>query len=145
MMRTFYPPLDAEAARNTLERLIDDGKPFVLDREPKQRSVRQNSYLHLLIALVAAHTGYSIEYVKRHYYKIHCNSELFVTRNLDEYVGEVVTLRSSAELSSREMNLSITRFRNWVAADIGLYLPDPDNSRAINEAKAIVKQHQSYI
>lgn len=86
-MRTFYPPLDAEAARNTLERFIAEGKPFVLDREPKQRSVRQNSYLHLLIALVAAHTGYTIEYVKRHYYKIHCNSELFVTRNLDEYVG----------------------------------------------------------
>lgn len=90
------------------------------------RTQRQNSYLHLLLGAVAIETGNTLEYVKEHYYKRAANADLYTIRTTDPFCGEVVTLRSSKDLTVEEMNLSLDRFRDW-ASQNGMYLPGRDD------------------
>jgi len=93
----------------------------------KARTVNQNSYLHLILTWFAMETGNSLEFVKREYFKILCNPDIFVTEKICQFTGAIIyEIRSSATLPTDEMTTAIERFRNWSADVAKIYLPQPN-------------------
>lgn len=120
-------PLDGERFKKRIQRLLErgDAKVELTEKKP-QRSRAQNRYLHLLLGELALQTGNTIEWVKVEYYKKCCNRDLFVTRRADKMLGSAEVLRSSADLTTDEMTLSIERLKKW-AAEGDIDLPDAED------------------
>ncbi len=144
MLYDLRKPLDAQQARTRLEQLIGQGRIVELT-EKKKRSLPQNAYLHLLLGYFACQTGNTLEWVKRAYYKLLCNRELFVVQRDDPYMGRVEYVRSSSSLTTAEMTLSIERFRNWSASAAGIYLPEPEDREMLQELEIEVGRYKYYL
>ena len=138
-------PLHAMQARQRLEKLIREGKIFDLTQKKPKRTLSQNSYLHLILAYFACQTGDTLEWVKREYYKKLVNPATFIRERDDPYLGRVKYLRSSADLETDEMTLTIDRFRNWSASEAGVYLPAPDDLRLMELAEIEIERNKEYI
>lgn len=130
---------DMRDARERLRVLIERQEPFeiVSCRQMLRRSTEQNAYLHVLIAYFASQTGYPADWVKLHYYKLHCNRELYVIDRNDPLVGRHEEVRSSADLSVTEMSLSIERFKFYAADEAGILLPDKSEEQMLQAWKEI--------
>jgi len=127
----YYPTgnikeFQAERARKRLEQLIENGKVFELTELRTPRNNQQNRYLHLVLALVAFELGERLEFIKQYYFKEHINSEIFIIEKEVPKIGKVRYLRSTADLDSKEMAISINRFRDWASQEHGIYIPSPD-------------------
>ncbi|MFA6619486.1 MAG: hypothetical protein WCT23_10585 [Candidatus Neomarinimicrobiota bacterium] len=81
--------------------------------EKTNRSLNQNSYLHLLFGIFAIEYGCSIRFVKDRFFKETVNPDLFVTKRRDKILGDIIELRSSADLTVEEMMTAIDRFKIW--------------------------------
>lgn len=145
MIYNLSTPLDAQSARTRLELLVKRGSVIELTEKKPRRTLNQNSYLHLLLGYFASQTGDTLEWVKQQYYKKKCNPDLFIGEQEDRFLGRVRYIRSSAELRSDEMNLSIERFRNWAAAEAGIYLPDATNEAELAALQVEVERYKCYI
>ena len=119
-------PLHREQFKARCNRLYTKGCVVDLTEKKPLRSIAQNKYLHVILSYFGAETGNSLDYVKRYYFKSHCNPELFITEKEDPLLGNVKTMRSSADLTTDEMTLAIERFRNWSAQEAGIYLASPE-------------------
>lgn len=109
------------------------------------RSLKQNSYLHTIIAYFASEYGVSAEEAKIDFYKRACNRDLFVVQKQNRHGKTIETLRSSASLDTQEMTLSIERFRNWAASEAGIYLPSPSENDAIIFAMQAIERNKEYL
>lgn len=109
------------------------------------RSLKQNSYLHTIIAYFACEYGCTAEEAKLDYYKKTCNKDLFVIKKVNRHGREVETVRSSSVLDTQEMTLSIERFRNWSASVAGIYLPSPQDNDAIVFAMQEIERNKEFI
>ena len=112
------------------------------EKKPK-RSIKQNSYLHLILGYFATQTGDTLEWVKQQYFKKLCNPDIFIGDRHDRFLGTVKYIKSSAELTTDQMNMAIERFRNWAAAEAGIYLPDPLSHEEILLMQIEVEKHRS--
>ena len=112
------------------------------EKQPK-RSIKQNSYLHLILGYFATQTGDTPEWVKQQYFKKLCNPDIFIGERHDRFLGTVKYIKSSAELTTDQMNMAIERFRNWAAAEAGIYLPDPLSHEEILLMQIEVEKHRS--
>ena len=63
------------------------------------RTRNQNSYLHLLLGVVAMETGNTLADVKEYYFKEICNSDLFHRQHFDKLGNCIDTIRSSTDLT----------------------------------------------
>lgn len=138
-------PLHVQQARAKFEKLIKERKVFELTEKKPQRSIQANKYLHVCLAYLGCQIGETMEYVKRNYYKILCNKEIFVREREDKFFGKTKYLRSSADLDSAEMILTIERFRNWASAECGVYLPIPDEERLLQLMEIEIDRNKNYI
>ena len=138
-------PLHAAQARARLERLVKDGKVFDLTEKKPKRSRPQNRYLHVLLGYFASQTGNTLEWVKKEYYKRLVNPDTFIREKPDPYLGRAKYLRSSADLDTAEMTLTIDRFRDWAATEAGIYLPAPDEERLIQLAELEMERYKEYM
>ena len=89
-------PLHARQAEARLRKLLDGGRVFELTERKPGRSSSQNRYLHVCLAFFGCQTGETAEYVKRNYYKLLCNRDIFLREREDRYLGRIRYLRSSA-------------------------------------------------
>lgn len=137
--------LHASQARLRLEKMIANGKVFELTEKKPKRSLSQNAYLHVIIGYFAAQTANTLEWVKREYYKKLVNPDTFIRTKEDRFMGSVEYLRSSADLDTAEMTLSIDRFRNWSAAEAGIYLPAPDEERLLQLAQMEIERNKDFL
>lgn len=108
------------------------------------RTRSQNSYLHLLIGVVAMETGNTLEYCKEWYFKRLCNKDLFVTTRTDKYAGEVEVIRSSADLTKEEMSIAIDRFKRWGSQN-GIYMPNPGDESLLREIAIEMGRNKAYL
>lgn len=140
-------PLHRGAFTARAQRLAAQGTGLVELREVRpQRSDRQNRYLHAIIAYFAVQVGERAEEVKREYYKLAANRELFAYEAESHVTHRpVIRLRSTASLSTEEMTLSIERFRTWAAQTAGIYLPSPDDEAAIRAMEAEASRAAEWI
>ncbi|MSS16842.1 hypothetical protein [Sodaliphilus pleomorphus] len=116
-----------------------------LKRKTTNRSLAQNSYLHVLLCYFASEFGYTMEEVKHDIFKKKCNPELFLHKRKNKRGFEVTYVRSSTELDKAEMTLAIERFRNYSSAVCGLYLPEPNEHRALVYAQQQIEQYKNYV
>lgn len=112
--------------------------------EKQFRSRNQNSYLHLLIGVVAMETGNTLEYCKEWYFKRLVNKDLFITTRKDKYVGDVEIIRSSADLTKEEMSIAIDRFKRW-GYENGIYMPSPEDESLLKQIAIEMGRNRQYI
>lgn len=125
--------IDRERYKRRIKALYTKRAVVELSEHKPKRTLSQNSYLHVLLGEFAMQTGNQMEYVKREYFKIECNHDLFVNSGVDKLTGKaVIKLRSSKDLDTGEMTLAIERFRNWAAEVAGIDLPDAEDQAWID-------------
>lgn len=126
-------------------RLINDRTGMVELTNKKPRSMRANSYLHVILSYFALQIGEKLEDVKTLYYKQECNRDIFIRYKFDRILGrERMCIRSTRDLTTDEMNLSIERFRNFASQRAGIYLPSGNEHYALMKMNHDVnnsKQH----
>lgn len=109
------------------------------------RTLKQNSYLHLLLGFFACETGYSLDEVKLDYFKKMCNRDLFERKKINKQGIEITHMRSSSELTTGEMTIAIERFRNYSSAQAGIYLPSPSENEFLIHAQQEIERQKEFI
>lgn len=113
-------------------------------RELSGRTKAQNSYLHLILGVVAMETGNTLAYTKDIYFKRLVNPDIFVREVNDLYVGKVRTVRSSADLTVETMSNAIDKFKRW-AAEQGIYIPEPEDAERLRDIELEMGRMKSYL
>lgn len=127
-------PADREKLAKRIDRALEKEETVEVIIKKPVRTDNQNRYLHLLINFFSVEYGCSADETKIRFFKQTCNPDIF-EQVITTPKGEHTFLRSTASLSTEEMSLAITRFKNWSASEAGIYLPDADEQRYIAYAE----------
>lgn len=138
-------PLDNANFLLRTKKLAESGKIVELTEKKPRRSLPQNKYLHVILAYFGTQTGNTLEWVKQQYYKKLVNPDLFIREKEDKYLGKIKVLRSSADLDTAEMSLSIERFRNWAAQEAGIYIPSADEAILIQQMEIEIERNKEFL
>lgn len=130
-------------------KLLLKQKTNVSLQDESNRTLNQNSYIHVLCRIMASQTGVTEAYAKQVYFKDIANPDLLITVTKDSLTGQMVKYRKSTrDLTVPEMRKAITNFRNW-ASDNGYYLPsatiNDDGSMNFDSEQDKQAYHQALI
>ena len=130
---------DIQRAKEYFNLLISKkGVKFEITKKTKVRSYKQNKYLHLILSWFGLELGYTLEESKELYKRL--NKESY------EYDKNGLTfIKSSADLDSKEMTLTIEKFRNWSSKEGGVYLPSPEDVDTLNKIELEIKNKKQYL
>jgi len=145
MIYNLSSPLDKANFLLRAKKLAESGVIVDLTEKKPRRSLPQNKYLHVILAYFGAQTGNTLEWVKQQYYKKLVNPDLFIREKEDKYLGRIKALRSSADLDTAEMSLSIERFRNWAAQEAGIYIPSADEAILIQQMEIEIERNKEFL
>jgi hypothetical protein len=121
-------------ARVRFERLCKKGATVEITEKKPSRSLRQNSYLHLILGWFGLNYGETQDYVKQEFFKRTVNPDIFVYERVNHKTGEIrEALRRSRELDTRQMSIAIERFRDWSSKEAGIYLPAPNEDKYLEQ------------
>ncbi len=126
-------------------KLAKSGAVVELTEKRPRRTIPQNAYLHVILSYFASQAGETAEYVKEKYYKYLVNRDLYLRKKQDLYLGIVSYLRSSTELDTEEMALSITRFRNWASETAGIYIPSAEEGTLVRLMEIEIERYKEYL
>lgn len=138
-------PLDKANFLLRAKKLAESGKIVELTEKKPRRTLQSNKYLHVILAYFGTQTGNTLEWIKQQYYKKLVNPDLFIREKEDKYLGRIKVLRSSADLDTAEMSLSIDRFRNWAAQEAGIYIPSPDEAILIQQMEIEIERNKEFL
>lgn len=127
--------------KNKVNSLYEQKAVVEIKKKPVNRSLKQNSYLHVVIGLFAIHYGISIEEAKVDFFKREVNRAIFEETNEQGRIR----LRSTESLDAAELTLAIERFRNWCAANADLYIPDANEHKALIYAQQLIEKNKEYL
>ena len=144
MLYDLSNPLQNESFKVKAEALSKKGSIVELTEKKPQRTPNQNRYLHCILAYFGLEVGEDAEYVKKNYFKILCNKDIFIREIEDKYLGKIKVLRSSADLDTDEMTRAIERFRNWAASE-GVYIPSSEEHRLVQLMEIEVSRNKLYL
>lgn len=145
MIYNLSSPLDKANFLLRAKKLAESGVIVDLTEKKPRRSLPQNKYLHVILAYFGAQTGNTLEWVKQQYYKKLVNPDLFIREKEDKYLGRIKVLRSSADLDTSEMSLSVERFRNWAAQEAGIYIPSADEAILIQQMEIEIERNNEFL
>lgn len=145
MIYNLSSPLDKANFLLRAKKLAESGVIVDLTEKKPRRSLPQNKYLHVILAYFGTQTGNTLEWVKQQYYKKLVNPDLFIREKEDKYLGRIKVLRSSADLDTAEMSLSIERFRNWAAQEAGIYIPSADEAILIQQMEIEIERSKEFL
>lgn len=143
MLYNLSIPLDRERFAARANALLQKGSVVELT-EKTLRTHNQNSYLHLIIGVVAMEVGVTLEYAKREYFKKLVNKDLFIRKEHDRFSGEIEVIRSSADLSVEEMRIAIDKFKRW-GAENGIYIPSPEDTARLRDIEIEMGRMRQYL
>lgn len=109
-------------------------------KNKNRRTYSQNNYLHLILSYFGMNTGYTLETVKQKFFKLSVNKETFLVRETGKF-GEIETVRSTASLSTKEMNKCIEKFHMWSNTEIELKLPMPEDKEWLSLIESEAKNN----
>lgn len=113
--------------------------------EKTGRSLKQNSYLFLILNIFSLEYGENTEFIKERFFKELCNPDLFVRTKEDKFLGEITYLRSSADLSKEEMVTAIDRFKVWASKEAGIFIPDAISDEERIELLRQIDRNKRYL
>ncbi len=126
-------------------KILLDKKATIDLTEKNTRTPKQNKYLHLLINYFACIMGEESEYCKIHHFKIGANKALFEYERINKVTGEFrLALKSSKDLSTKEMTLAIDRFKDYSAKN-GIHLPDATQKDFITEVTQEIERNKQWL
>lgn len=126
--------IDRQRAEKRFIQLMKECTKIVLTKKVK-RSVSQNSYLHLLIGFFAMETGYTTTEAKQIYKE--------QTPQVYEYEKDSKKfIRSSADLTTTEMSITIDRFRDYSSSIAGIYLPAANEGIFLDEIERELQRNR---
>ena len=126
--------IDRSRAEKRFVQLMGEAVKIELKKKVK-RSLNQNSYLHVIIGFFALETGYTRVEAKQIYKE--CTPQVY------EYEKDGKKfIRSSAELSTSEMSITINRFRDYSSIDAGVYLPSADEKQFLEECEREIQRNK---
>ena len=131
--------------KEQVNKFYEGGGVVELTKKRANRTLSQNSYLHLLLSFFASEYGCSTDEAKLDFFKRECNKELFERATTNKKGIEVTYLRSSSILNTSEMALAITRFRNWSASVAGIYLPAANEHQCIVYAQQTIETNKEFL
>ncbi len=138
-------PLDNANFLQRAKKLAESGKIVELTEKKPKRSLPQNRYLHVILAYFGTQTGNTLAWVKERYYKVLINPDIFIRQKDDKFLGKTQYLRSSADLDTAEMSLSIERFRNWAAQEAGIYIPSADEAMLVQQMEIEIERNKEFL
>lgn len=139
-------PLEKEKAKSKFEYLINKGKVLELKEKKATRTISQNSYMHLIFCWYGLSVGCPESHVKQEIFKKEINPNIFKSEFANKITGELTTIwRSTADLDTGEMTTAINRFKNHASADLGIYLPSPDDLVYLREIEREIKNHEEFL
>jgi hypothetical protein len=109
-----------------VQQVLDGRKEVDLRIRRKQRTLKQNRYLHLLLGWFATETGYTVAEAKQLFKQV-CE-HWFVYRK-----GDRVFVRSTADLDTKQLTQAIEHFREYSNGVAGIYLPAPNEGDWLRE------------
>lgn len=136
--------LDREKFKTRSDFLLEKRKVVELT-EKTGRSLKQNSYLFLILNIFSIEYGEGVEFVKQRFFKELCNPDLFVRTKSDKLLGEITYLRSSADLSKDEMVTAIDRFKIWASKEAGIFIPDAISDEERIELLRQIDRQKNYL
>jgi hypothetical protein len=138
-------PYDVKTAKEAFLDMINSKCTIELKKKLPIRSDAQNRYLAVLLRYLACQLGYSEEEVKVDIYKRLVNRDIFELEKVNKQGNTVKYLRSSRDLATDEMALSITRLRNYSSSEIGIYLPPPTDSAYLSYLEKEVEKYKEFV
>ena len=145
MIYNLSNPYDVERFKGWVDKMIAERKVVEAKRKDENRTIKQNSYLHLIISYFATQYGCGADEAKIDFYKRRCNRDLFERWRRNRRGDPVPYLRSSADLTKEEMTLSIDRFRNWSSSVAGIYLPSREDGEMLTYAMQEIERNKEFI
>lgn len=145
MIYNLSNPYDVERFKGWADKMIAERKVVEAKRKDENRTIKQNSYLHLIISYFATQYGCGADEAKIDFYKRRCNRDLFERWRRNRRGDPVPYLRSSADLTKEEMTLSIDRFRNWSSSVAGIYLPSPEDGEMMIYMMQEVERNKGFL
>lgn len=111
----------------------------LVEKKPK-RTIKQNSYLHLVLGWFGYEFGYTLEEVKQDIFKKIVNPVIFYEGEFGELVP-IQRWRSTRSLDTKEMTIAIDNFRDYASREAGIYLPSPDERDFLDEIQIELKNN----
>lgn len=112
-------PVDRQKAQVYLQKLISLEADIELRKVEKSRSVSQNSYLHVCLAIFCNESGYMMDEAKEIFSQL-MPEMLRYERNGFDF------RRSTSTLNTQEMNLLIEKIRSVCSEELGVYVPNSE-------------------
>ena len=138
-------PFEVQKGIEYFRKLLSKDCTFELKEKKPIRSRKQNAYLYVLLGYFASEYGCSLDEAKVDFYKRAANREIFEITYVNKKGKEIKTLRSSATLDSREMTLTIERFRNWASAVADIYLPAPNEEQFLAHCMKCIENDREFV
>lgn len=138
--------LDRKRAITKVQQLLDKKKVFEVIEKKEVRTIKQNRYLHLILAWFALEYGETLEYVKQEIFKKIVNPDLFKTEYANRQTGEIRTAwKSSSDLDTGQMTTAIERFRYYSEKEAAIYLPEPKDLALLQEINYQIEKMKNYL
>lgn len=137
-------PLEREQFLLRATRLADSGKIVDMTEKKPQRSLKQNSYLWLILSYWATQTGYTKDEAEAIYKEV--NSDVYFEDK--DVCGQTFRyIRHTYELDTAEMTRTIEKFRNWSAMNDAypVYIPAPNEESLVQLMEMEVQRMRDYI
>lgn len=145
MIYDFRNPFDREKAEEYFNKLLSERAIVEVKKKRPNRSLNQNSYLHVILSYFGVEYGCSMDEVKLDFFKRLCNKTLFERTITNKQGKEIKILRSSKDLDTAEMTTAIERFRNWSSAVAGIYLPSPNEDQFLIHIQKEIERNKEFI
>lgn len=131
-------PAEAKAAQERLFNLTVKKNVVEIKRINPNRTLSQNSYLHLILGYYGLQVGYTLEEAKI-VYKRDINPDIYVyEKNKKKF------MRSSADLDVEEMAKTIDRLHQYAAAQ-GFPLPLATDQEWLRQIENEIERSQGYL
>lgn len=138
-------PYDRDKYIDACKKYLNNNDVVEMKKKFKKRTLKQNSYLHLILSYFASEFGYTLVDVKHDIFKKTLNKDLFVEEFTNKYGKTITRTKHTNELDTKDMTTAIERFRNWSASEAGLYIPSPKEHDAIIYAEKQVESAMLYL
>ena len=105
-----------------------DAKEAIISIKPNKmtRTGQQNKLYHSIVDQIRIETGNTKKAIK-----VHCQSEFLETRVEEVAKKQRVVLKSTTELTTKEMGVYIDEVITWAENDLGISLNLPDEWREL--------------
>jgi len=120
---TAYEPQTKSLLMN-VNKAVEDKKIVKFGIHRPKRTRKQQGYMEVLFGMTAVFMKDTKQWVKQVLFKEIINPDIFRS----EYTNKIMTRvfwRSTADLDTREASICVERLRNYVAENVGEYLPEP--------------------